>query len=205
MKFVCVASSYTFFRCCGRGELVKDDYLRKRLEKGLICFLKLILVFQKKNRYTKLVSKLTNLQKEVVYTINLGMLIKKSSNQLSKEFDHFAKHYELTGMQMSVIDFLGRRVEQITLQKDVEAEFLIQKSTATTILQRMEKKQFLTRQALATDARQKAIVLAPKALALLPVITEYMQKQQAIIINQFSESEVASFQKMLNCLIEKGD
>lgn len=108
-------------------------------------------------------------------------------------------------MQMSVIDFLGRRVEQITLQKDVEAEFLIQKSTATTILQRMEKKQFLTRQALATDARQKAIVLAPKALALLPVITEYMQKQQAIIINQFSESEVASFQKMLNCLIEKGD
>ena len=37
---------------------------------------------------------------------NIGRMVKIAGNQLSREFDQFAKPYDLTGMQMSIIDFL---------------------------------------------------------------------------------------------------
>ena len=40
---------------------------------------------------------------------NIGRLVKKASNQLGREFDQFAKPFDLTGMQMSIIDFLSLR------------------------------------------------------------------------------------------------
>ena len=38
---------------------------------------------------------------------NIGRMVKIASNQLSREFDKFAKPYDLTGTQMSIIDFLS--------------------------------------------------------------------------------------------------
>lgn len=40
---------------------------------------------------------------------NTGRLLKQASNQLGRQFDKFAKQYELTGTQMSIIDFLSHK------------------------------------------------------------------------------------------------
>ena len=72
---------------------------------------------------------------------------------------------ETTGMQGWIIGFLHRNEDRDMFQRDVEAEFNIRRSTATGILQLMEKNGFLLREPVAYDARLKKLVLTPKALA----------------------------------------
>ncbi|WP_156314363.1 MarR family winged helix-turn-helix transcriptional regulator [Lacticaseibacillus camelliae] len=95
---------------------------------------------------------------------NFGMVIKQATNQMNKHMDTYAKQFGLTGSQMSIIDFVGNHGQ--VLQRDIEAEFAIQRSTATLTLQRMEKSGLIQRTAAATDARQKAVSLTPKATKL---------------------------------------
>lgn len=56
---------------------------------------------------------------------------------------------------MSIIDYLSRHSNADILQKDIENEFNIQRSTTTVLLQRMERKQLLFRTPSTIDARQK--------------------------------------------------
>ena len=63
---------------------------------------------------------------------------------------------ETTGMQGWIIGFLHRNEDRDMFQRDVEAEFNIRRSTATGILQLMEKNGFLLREPVAYDAAEKA-------------------------------------------------
>ena len=74
---------------------------------------------------------------------NIGRLVKKASNQLGREFDQFAKPFDLTGMQMSIIDFISYGLKEEYFQQDIEKEFNIQRSTTTVLLQRIYKKEAL--------------------------------------------------------------
>ena len=42
----------------------------------------------------------------------IGRLLKVASNQMSREFDNFAAQLDLTGQQMSILDFLGNQSEE---------------------------------------------------------------------------------------------
>ena len=85
---------------------------------------------------------------------------------------------ETTGMQGWIIGFLHRNEDRDMFQRDVEAEFNIRRSTATGILQLMEKNGFLLREPVAYDARLKKLVLTPRyyltvflRLILYPMMT----------------------------------
>lgn len=77
----------------------------------------------------------------------IGRLLKVASNQMSREFDNFAAQLDLTGQQMSILDFLGNQSEEDSekeiSQTMIELEFNIRRSTTTEILQRMEKRQLI--------------------------------------------------------------
>ena len=107
---------------------------------------------------------------------NIGRLVKKASNQLGREFDQFAKPFDLTGMQMSIIDFLSQGVKEEYFQQDIEKEFNIQRSTTTVLLQRMEKKVLIYRQVSQQDARQKSVYLTEKAQGLVEECHSYFRK-----------------------------
>lgn len=73
---------------------------------------------------------------------------------------------EMTGVQGHIIGFLCHNADHEVFQRDIEAEFGIRRSTATGILQLMEKNGFLRREPVDYDARLKKLVLTPKGLAL---------------------------------------
>ncbi|APU72160.1 transcriptional regulator [Companilactobacillus crustorum] len=132
-------------------------------------------------------------------------LLKIASNRISKKFDNFAKEFDTTWMQMSVIDYLSRRGDQETWQRDIETEFFIQRSTTTVLLQRMEKKELLYRTASTLDARQKSVHLTDKALQLETKINDYMKQQQEILEANFSGEDIQTFEKILNFYIDGGN
>ena len=121
---------------------------------------------------------------------NIGRMVKIASNQLSREFDKFAKPYDLTGTQMSIIDFLSHDWKEEYFQQDIEKEFNIQRSTTTVLLQRM-------------DARKKSVHLTEKALALVDACQDYFVSKNAELENQFTEEEIAIFEKILHYYIKE--
>ena len=130
-----------------------------------------------------------------------GRLLKIAARQLTKNFDDFARQYGLTATQMSIIDHLGRKQEEV-LQRDLEQEFNIRRSTATLILQRMEKKDLIKRTPAQIDARQRAVVLTDKGKQLVGFVSDYMQLQQIQLQQQFSNTEIALFEKILHYYME---
>lgn len=131
--------------------------------------------------------------------MDYGKLIKLAANQMNRRMDAYAKQYGLTGTQMSILDFLASHPH--ALQRDIEAEFNIQRSTATVTLQRMEKAELITR-VPAADARQKEVHLTNKAQELSSDVAAYIAHQQASIVTHFSAEEQATFTAMLQYFIE---
>ncbi|GEO59461.1 MarR family winged helix-turn-helix transcriptional regulator [Companilactobacillus bobalius] len=128
---------------------------------------------------------------------NTNTLLKIASTQLSRRFDAFAKDYDMTWVQMSIIDFLSHNKDRELFQRDIEEEFFIQRSTATIALQRMEKKDLIYRKPSTQDARQKSVYLTDKAHALERKISDYMIHQQQILEKNFTTEELTIVEKFL--------
>lgn len=129
-------------------------------------------------------------------------LLKIATNRITRDLDQFAKKYDTTWLQMSVIDYLSRQDKNTEVyQRDLENEFFIQRSTATVLLQRMERSGFLYRQSSTTDARQKSVYLTDKAHDLEAQIDHFMKRRQEILEENFSPADIKTFEKILNFYI----
>ncbi|WP_455446003.1 MarR family winged helix-turn-helix transcriptional regulator [Streptococcus salivarius] len=128
---------------------------------------------------------------------HFGRLLKQANNNMMRHFDQFAKQYDLTGNQMSIIDFITNHADQEIFQRDIEREFEIQRSTTTVLLQRMEKKGLIQRHTSSKDARQKAVVLTDKALSIASACQSYLRKEEEEFVQLFSAEERDIFFKIL--------
>lgn len=132
---------------------------------------------------------------------NYGRLIKLADNQLIRQMDDYARQYNLTGTQMSILDFLGN-VEGVCLQRDIETEFSIRRSTATVLLQRMQARDLVKQARYVKDGRQKQVTLTTKGKQLQQTTQAYMNRIQAGFVEQFTVSERADFERMLHYWIK---
>lgn len=135
-------------------------------------------------------------------TENIGRQLKIASTQLTKQFDKFAIQYDLTSMQMSVIDFLTLFKDQEMFQKDIEHEFNIRRSTASTLLKRMEDKGLLRRVESNKDARQKQVILTDLATKYEDDIQKFMIGTQQKIHSFLSDEEYAALESSLDKIIK---
>ena len=89
---------------------------------------------------------------------------------------------ELTIMQRSVLNYilLSTLVGDV-YQKDIEKEFDIRRSTATGILQLMEKNGLVRRESVPQDARLKRIVPTEKAIAIRENVIENICETEDIL------------------------
>jgi MarR family transcriptional repressor of mepA len=144
-------------------------------------------------------------QKTVSFELRvLGNLIRRQAAQ-----SEIRRHVDdLTGTNGWVIGFIADHEGQDIFQRDLEVRFSIRRSTATKILQLMEKKGLLERQSVAYDARLKKLVLTPKALELHKLATEDMRVFEQRLTHGLSKEELEAFfhitDKMKKNLIESG-
>ena len=129
--------------------------------------------------------------------INTGRLIHILSNQMKRRNASEAVGDDgLTTMQKHVLKhILLETMHREVYQKDIEEEFRIRKSTATGILQLMEKNGFISRESSKKDARLKRIVPTPKAEALRPEILEHIRDTEKRLIQGIDQEDVKDLQK----------
>lgn len=114
----------------------------------------------------------------------IGILLKNLNNDLQRYSAREAKKMGLTQSQMSIIDFIYRNESKQDLyQTNVEHEFNIQKSSATTLLKLMEKNDLIVRAPSKSDSRFKAILLTAKARGSAKQIRRFYEQNDQQLRN----------------------
>lgn len=143
----------------------------------------------------------------------IGIKIKKIQSLIRKTIHNsetFKNNEELTNVIGWTIGFISRRNDEgiETYQKDVEAEFKISRSTATGLLQNMEKLNYLYREVSEIDSRLKRIVLTEKSIELHKKVILTFDNVESKLLDGFSSEEkdqLLTYLLRLENNLEKGD
>lgn len=127
----------------------------------------------------------------------IGPEIKMLSNLIKRNIHNssvFTEADKLTGTHGWIIGYLYDHCNDGPIfQRDLEAEFSIRRSTATGILQLMEKNEMIVREPVDYDARLKRIVLTPKAIEIHVAIVEEIKRIEARLSYGLTEEEIQLF------------
>ena len=143
----------------------------------------------------------------------VGIKIKKIQSLIRKSIHNsetFKNNEELTNVIGWTIGYISRRnLDGIeTYQKDVEKEFKISRSTATGLLQNMEKLGYIYREVSEVDSRLKRIVLTEKSIELHKRVILTFDSIESKLLTGFSEKEketLFGFLLRLEKNLEEGD
>ena len=120
-----------------------------------------------------------------------GRMIHMVSNQLQRRISVRTEADSLTNMQRRVLHYiLFQSLRRDIYQKDVEKEFQIRRSTATGILQLLEKNGFIVRESVERDARLKKLVPTPKAEARREQILGNIRNVEELLTHGISKQDV---------------
>ena len=94
-------------------------------------------------------------------TDHIGFQIRTLSNLISRKINQMVSEEEenLTANQSWVLDYLTLHQEQDIMQRDIEKKFSIRRSTASHMLQLMEKNGYIRRISATDDARMKKLII----------------------------------------------
>lgn len=132
----------------------------------------------------------------------LKKLIKQATTQIDRERENFANSLGVTGVQMSVIDFLSNHQNNLASQNEIEHEFNIKRSTTTIMLQRMEKRGLIVRVDDPKDKRKKQAQLTESALKIVPKIRQYMKQDNEEVLDNLSMKDVNTITALLRSIKE---
>ncbi len=134
----------------------------------------------------------------------VGVEIKTLSNLIDRRMQQFVQLPEedeegCTKTQGMIIEYLYSHQDKGDLfQRDVEAHFSIRRSTATGILQLMEKRGFIQREPVAYDARLKKLVLTQKAVNQREKIREAIGNMERLLMQGLSPEELDAFYRVMD-------
>ena len=134
----------------------------------------------------------------------IGFDIRTLSMLIKRYIDGSAtKQYvdNLTGTHGWVIGYLYDNRDHDVYQRDLETQFSIRRSTATGILQLMEKNELILREPVESDARLKKLVLTEKALDIHKMVEEDRKRTEEQLTKDIDAQELAIFRKALKQMI----
>jgi DNA-binding MarR family transcriptional regulator len=106
---------------------------------------------------------------------------------------------KLTGTHGYMIGYIYHNMDKGDIfQRDLEEEFSIRRSTATGILQLMEKNGLIIRESVDYDARLKKLVLTPKAIAVHEAVMKEFESIESLIARGLTQEEINMFFDIMN-------
>lgn len=104
---------------------------------------------------------------------------------------------DITAVQSRVIYYiLVHCQEGPVFQRDIESVFGLSRSTATGILQLMEKKGIIRRESVPNDARLKSLVPTPRAVKLNAEVSVGLEEMERRLTKGLSSGQVQLFREI---------
>lgn len=131
----------------------------------------------------------------------IGHEVKTLSNLIKRHIDASAANSvrkDLTGMQTWIIRYIyERQNKEEVFQRDIEKQFQIRRSTATEILQLMEKHKLIERYPVEYDARLKKIVLTEQAEKVHLLIKQDIIETETRMRKDISKEDLNTFFRVI--------
>lgn len=108
---------------------------------------------------------------------------------------------QLTIMHGWIISYLYHHRDEDVYQKDIENAFSIARSTVTSILKLMEKKNYITRQSVESDARLKKLVLTETGVELHYKIDNMIIRNEKLLDSLLTKEEKTQFLALIRKLL----
>ena len=130
--------------------------------------------------------------REIGYEIRvLNNTIRNSINSMKLNKD-IESNPHTTRLHAWVIGFVFHSKNPV-YQKDIETEFQIKRSTASTLLASMEKNGLITRRSVDHDARLKQVILTDKARKMHETFLVTAKKVEENLARGLSDEELRNF------------
>lgn len=125
---------------------------------------------------------------------HIGLEIKTISNLMRRKMENeIRKNENLTGNHGYILGFLYHQQNKDIFQRDIEQEFSIRRSTATGILNIMEKNNLIKRIDYKGDARLKKIILTKKGIEMHKQAFDKIQEFERNIKKGLTKQEMDNF------------
>lgn len=128
---------------------------------------------------------------------HIGVAIKSTANLLDRRMhagEGLSSGPHATPMQGRVIKYLYENADRGDLfQRDLEQYFSIRRSTATGILNLMERDGLVRRESVGYDARLKKLVLTPRAVEQHMRFNRRITETEALMRRGLTQEELEQF------------
>lgn len=110
------------------------------------------------------------------------------------------KQFNLTPSQNALIVFVHKEnsLGKEVTQKDIENEFLIKASSVNSLIQNLEKKNFIIRKICENDKRKKYLKLTEKSEKFMEDSARAVKNVEKTLINGISNEELEYLNLILN-------
>lgn len=128
---------------------------------------------------------------------HIGYEVRTLNNLLVRQMESRLKKCDLTVMQTWIIGYIYKNDDKDIFQRDLEAEFSITRSTATSILQLMVRRGFITRQAVPYDDRLKKLCLTEKSRLMHEEALAYFPRMEKMLCAGIAEEDLKTFYRVV--------
>lgn len=126
-----------------------------------------------------------------------GAQINLLSRMLKRRLNATLQDLGITAIQSRVMFYIMEHSRQgPVFQRDVERAFSLSRSTATGILQQLEKKDIIRRESVSTDARLKSLVPTERAAELDAQVRACLRQTDEVLTRGLSEGQVQLFKEI---------
>ncbi|HJC23684.1 MAG TPA: MarR family winged helix-turn-helix transcriptional regulator [Candidatus Eisenbergiella merdavium] len=126
-----------------------------------------------------------------------GAWINLLSHRVKARLDAAFQNLGITGVQSRVIYYiLAHCKEGPVYQRDIENAFSLSRSTATGILQLLEKNGIILRESVSNDARLKSLVPTRRAFELTARVSACLKETDRLLTRGLSEGQILLFKEM---------
>jgi len=133
-------------------------------------------------------------------SINIGRETNRFINKINRHISNTVTGYGITGPQAHILNFIYDQSKQSdVMQKDIEKEFDIRRSTTTNALQIMEKQGLIYRTGISTDARIKKVLLTKKGKEVQLIVSDIIHDSEVALRDALTKEE---FEVLITIMIK---
>ncbi len=139
---------------------------------------------------------------------DIGFYLRKLNNYMQRYSHLVYNRKDLKECSLSnlwVIDYVTDNSDIDIYQKDIEAEFSINRATASKMLFLMEEKKFISRISSSEDRRLKKIVILPEGEKLKEICLAFRKEMEQELTSALSEEEIKFLKKILRKMVYRFD
>ena len=126
-------------------------------------------------------------------SFSIGREVNHFMNRINRRIGGIVIQYGITGPQAHILNFIHDRSEKAAvMQKDIETEFDIRRSTTTKALQIMESQGLIVRTSVESDARTKQVMLTEKGKEIQREVGEVILRSEMALRDALTEVELDS-------------